>query len=308
MQDLDRDVDLDLYVTNDATVNQLWRNDGVLPFVEVGAMSGTAVNEDGLEQAGMGVDAADFDDDGFVDLFVTGFSHDWNTLYVNEGGMRFRDATFEAGLSDAWRYLGWGTKFFDFDHDGDLDLGIANGHVYPEVDDHPEIGTSYRQANQLLRNSGDGKFENVADPAWNAELNSRGLALIDYDGDGDLDVVLTHVDAPPSLLRNDVGPRANWISIRLEGVDSNRNGIGARLELKLADRTLTRIVNPYGSYRSQSTSAVHFGLGEAGYIDKLTVQWPSMRTYAYEDLQANRFYTIRERSGIVGMSEPSESP
>ena len=304
--DLDRDQDLDLYVANDSVVNQLWRNDGKMPLVEIGAISGTATNENAEEQAGMGADAADYDDDGFIDLFVTNFALDWNTLYISEGGMRFRDGTFEAGLSDSWKYMGWGTKFFDFDHDGRLDLGIANGHIYPQVDEHPGIGSSYRQPNQLLHNIGNGKFEPVADAAWNEERNSRGLALIDYDNDGDLDVVLTHIDAPPSLLRNDVGNQRNWISIRLEGTTSNRDGIGARLELEIGGRTLTRIVNPYGSFQSQSTSAVHFGLGDAEYIDKLTIYWPSLRTFEYKDLQANRFYTIRERSGIAGIREPSK--
>jgi len=157
----------------------------------------------------------------------------------------------------------------------------------------------------LLRNTGNGRFEAVADDAWSEERNSRGLALIDYDLDGDVDVVVTHIDAPPSLLRNDVGNRANWVSIRLEGTDSNRDGIGARIELTIGDRTLTRIVNPYGSFQSQSTTAVHFGLGEAEYIDRLTVYWPSIRTYEYKDLQANRFYTIRERAGVAAVREPS---
>ncbi len=303
--DLDRDRDLDLYVANDSMVNHFWRNDGKMPLREIGAPSGSATNEKAEEQAGRGVDAADYDDDGFIDLFVTNFSLDWNTLYAGEGGMRFRDSTFEAGLSNSWKYMGWGTKFFDYDHDGHLDIGIANGHVYPQVDEQPQINSSYRQPNQLLRNVGDGTFESVADAAWNEECNSRGLALIDYDTDGDLDVLLTHIDAPPSLLRNDLGNRRNWVSIRLEGTVSNRDGIGARIELETGDRTLTRIVNPYGSFQSQSTAAVHFGLGEARYIDKLTVLWPSMRTYEYKDLQTNRFYTIREGSGIVTVVEPS---
>ena len=305
MQDLDRDQDLDMYVANDLVVNQLWRNDGLLPLVEVGAMSGTATNENAAEQAGMGVDAADYDDDGFIDLFVTNFSHDWNTLYIGEGGMRFRDGTFEAGLSDSWNVMGWGAKFLDFDHDGRLDLGIANGHIYPAVDEHPQIGSTYRQPNQLLRNTGDGKFEPVADAAWNNQNSSRGLALIDYDMDGDQDVVITHVDAPPSLLRNDGGNEGNWISIHLEGTESNRDGIGARLEFEIGDRTLIRLVNPYGSFQSQSGIAVHAGIGDADYVDKLTVHWPSVRSFNYEDLQANRFYTIREQSGITNIREPA---
>jgi hypothetical protein len=304
--DLDRDQDVDLFMANDSVVNHLWRNDGTMPLQEIGGASGSATNEKAEEQATRGVDAADYDGDGFVDLFVTNFSLEWNTLYASEGGMRFREATFEAGLSNSWRFMGWGTKFFDYDHDGRLDLGIANGHVYPQVDERAAIGSSYRQPNQLLRNIGDGRFEPVADAAWGAEQSSRGLALIDYDIDGDLDILLTHVDAAPSLLRNDAANQGNWLSVRLEGVSSNRDGIGARIEIEIGEQTLTRIVNPYGSFQSQSTSAVHFGLGDAEYIDRLRVSWPSNRAYEYKDLQVNRFYTIRERSGIVGVTEPVE--
>jgi len=304
--DLDRDFDVDLFMSNDSVVNHLWRNDGTMPLHEIGGPSGIATNEKVEEQGTRGVDAADYNDDGFVDLFATNFSLEWNTLYANEGGMRFREATFEAGLSNSWKFMGWGTKFFDYDHDGRLDLGIANGHVYPQVDERPMIGSSYRQPNQLLRNIGDGAFEPVADAAWSVEQSSRGLALIDYDVDGDLDVLLTHVDAAPSLLRNDAGSQGKWLSLRLEGTQSNRDGIGARIEIEIGERTLTRILNPYGSFQSQSTSAVHFGLGDAEYIDRLSVSWPSNRTYEYKDLQTNRFYTIREGSGIVAVSEPRE--
>ena len=255
----------------------------------------------------MGVDAADYNDDGLIDLFVTNFSHDWDTLYINEGGMRFRDGTFEAGLSGSWDMMGWGTKFFDFDHDGRLDLGIANGHIYPQIDDHPQIGSRLRQPNRLLRNLGDGRFESVADAAWNEPKISRGLALLDYDLDGDVDVVVTHIDAPPSLLRNDGGNARSWISIRVEGVQSNRDAAGARLEIEVEGKTLSRWVNPYGSFQSQSSAAVHFGLGDAQFVDRLTIDWPSDRTVEYVDLQCNRFYTIREDSGIVDVHDPAES-
>jgi len=306
-QDLDLDEDIDLYVANDSVVNQLWRNGMKLPFTEIGALSGTATNENATEQAGMGVDAADFNGDGLIDLFVTNFSHDFDTLYVNEGGMRFRDATFEARLNDSWDAMGWGTKFFDYDHDGRLDLGIANGHIYPQVDQHPEIGSTLQQPNRLLRNTGDGGFEAVADAAWGEPAISRGLALIDYDRDGDLDVVLTHIDAPPSLLRNEGGNIGNWIMVRLIGINSNRDGTGARLQVEAGGETLTRLANPYGSYQSQSTSWIHFGLGDAQFVDRMHINWPLGRQLEYIDLQANRFYTIREDTGITEVLEPMES-
>lgn len=305
--DLDRDKDLDLYVANDSVVNQMWRNDGRMPFVEIGAQSGTATNENADAQAGRGVDAADYDGDGLVDLFVTNLSHNWNTLYVNEGGMRFRDATFEARLAGSWNSAGWGAKFFDFDHDGWLDLGIANGHVYPQVDAHAQTATTLRQPDRLLRNSADGRFEPIDDAAWSQARISRGLALLDYDLDGDVDVVITHLDAPASLLRNDGGNARNWISVRLVGVRSSRDAVGARLEIEIPGRTLTRLVNPYGSFQSQSSAAVHFGLGHAEFIDRLTIVWPSRRTQEFTDLRANRFYTIREDSGIASVIDPAES-
>jgi hypothetical protein len=306
-QDLDLDADVDLYVANDSVVNQLWRNDMTLPFVEVGAATATATNENATEFAGLGVDAGDFNGDGLIDLFVTNVSHSFDTLYVNEGGMRFREGTFEAGLNSSWAAMGWGTKFFDYDHDGLLDIGIANGHVYPQIDSRPEIGSSLRQPNRLLRNTGEQRFEEVADAAWGEPGISRGLALIDYDRDGDLDVAMTHIDGPPSLLRNEGGNMRNWISVRLIGVNSNRDGTGARLQVETGGMTLTRLANPFGSFQSQSSAWIHFGLGEAQFVDRLHIEWPRGRQLEYPDLQANRFYTIREDTGITEVVEPMES-
>jgi len=308
MSDVDGDGDLDIYVANDSTSNFLWRNEGDLRFENVALLAGVATNEDAKEQAGMGVDAADYDDDGRTDLFVTNFSHDWNTLYRNQGNGLFLDASFTAGLRDSYLPLAWGTRFFDFDNDGWLDLFVANGHIYPNVDDHPELKLGYRQENLLYRNGGDGTLANVvklAGPGMAIVDGTRGAATTDIDRDGDLDLVLTNVDARPNLLRNDGGNRAGWLSVLLAGTDSPRDAVGATLELTAGGRVQHRQVNPFGSYQSQSSYAVHFGLGEATTVERLTIRWPSGHVETLDDLPARRFLTVTEGRGVTDEREPS---
>ncbi len=299
--DLDNDGAPDIYVANDSTSNFLWHNDGKGHFKEVAAAAGVATNEDAKEQAGMGTDAGDYDGDGDMDLFVTNFSHDWNTLYRNEGGLRFSDATFQAGFSDSYLFLAWGTKFLDFDNDGLLDLFVADGHIYPQVDQAPSLNTSYKQLNLLYRNRGDGTFENVtrrAGPGLAIVESSRGVAVADIDQDGDMDIAVSNEDAPPNLLRNDGGNSGHWLLVQLAGTRSNRHGIGARLTLESAGRKMLREVNPFGSYQSQSTYWVHFGLGQAASADKLTVAWPSGEIQQFRDIASNQRITIVEGKGI----------
>ena len=250
----------------------------------------------------MGVDAADFDDDGRIDLAVTNFSHDWNTVYRNDGNRTFVDHTFVGGFKDTFLPLGWGVKFLDYDNDGWLDLFMANGHIYPEVDTHPHLNTTYRQANLLYRNTGGGVFENVS-AAAGAGLGivegTRGVAATDFDGDGDVDLVLTGMDVPPTLLRNDGGNALSWVSVRLIGSRSNRDAVGARLTLEAGGRRRVRTVNPFGSYQSQSSYGVHFGLGDADRIDRLVVRWPSGLEEEYVDLATRRFHTLTEGEGVA---------
>jgi hypothetical protein len=307
MSDLDDDRDLDIYVANDSCPNYLWRNDGGWRFSEVAALAGVATNEDAKEQAGMGVDAGDVDGDGRLDLIVTNFSHDWTTLYRNTGDLSFVDNTFVAGLQDTYLPLSWGVKMFDYDNDGWLDLFIANGHIYPEVDDHPHLNTTYRQANLLFRNRGQGVFDNVSDsagPGLAIVEGSRGLAVTDFDRDGDLDVVLSRLDGPPAVLRNDGGNRRSWASISLIGTRSNRDGVGARLILESGGRRQVREVNPFGSYESQGSYAVHFGLGDAPGIDRIVVLWPSGLEEQFLDLAARLFLTLTEGEGVPVESTP----
>ena len=307
MSDLDQDGDLDIFVANDSVANYLWRNDGGLRFTELAHRAGVATNEDAKDQAGMGADAADYNGDGRTDLFVTNFSHDFNTLYRNEGDLVFTDATFEASLSDSFSPLVWGTKFFDYDNDGRLDLFVANGHVYPEVEEHPHLSTSFKQANTLYWNRGDGSFENrtaSAGPGLAIVESTRGAAVADLDRDGDLDLLLTNLDAPPSVLVNEGGNRSSWISLRLVGVRSNRDGVGARLELETNGMRQVREVNPYGSYLSQSSYEVHFGLDKAERVERLVVHWPSGETDELKDLPARTFLTITEGQGVTAESQP----
>jgi hypothetical protein len=317
MADLDDDADLDVFVANDSGPNRLWRNQGALRFEDIGLVSGTATSEDGVYQAGMGTDAADYDGDGRLDLMVTVFATEWNTLYRNRGeslfgpgSLSFDVTTFRAGLGDSWPMLSWGTKFFDYDNDGWLDLFVANGHIYPEVDRHPELGMGYRQANALYRNRGDGTFQNVS-PAAGSGLRivegTRGLAAGDLDRDGDLDLVLTNLDAAPSLLVNEGGNRRSWISIRLVGTRANRAGVGARLVLEAGGRRQLREVNPFGSFQSQGEGTVHFGLDNAGSVERLTIRWPGGSTEVVRHLPARRFITITEGQGVTAVEAPGGS-
>lgn len=303
--DFDDDGDLDLYVANDSRPNKLWRNDGGMRFTEVSAMSGVATNEDSREQAGMGTDVGDYNDDGRPDLVVTNFSHDWNTLYRNEGELFFVDATFESGLRDTYLSLGWGVRFFDYDNDGRLDLFMANGHIYQELDEQPQLNTSYRQSNLLYRNAGGARFSDrtlVSGPGLRIVQSSRGVAVFDYERDGDLDVLVTNIDAPANLLRNG-GTSDGWVSFLLRGTESNRDAIGARLWLETGGRRLPGEVDPFGSYQSQSSYAVHFGLGSNESIERLLLRWPSGREEEIVDLTARRFYTIEEGHGVTGVRE-----
>jgi hypothetical protein len=309
LSDLDDDGDLDIYVANDSLANDLWRNDGGLRFSEAAIGAGVASNEDAKEQAGMGTDAGDYDGDGRFDLAVTNFSHDWNTLYRNRGALQFVDDTFAAGLRDTFLGLGWGVKFLDANNDGLLDLFSVNGHIYPEVDEQPGLNTGYRQRNVLYLNRGEGRLIDVslrAGPALAAEGSSRGLAVADLNLDGALDLLITNIDDAPNLLINE-STGGNWLQVRLFGERSNRDGIGARLQLETDGRTLLREQNPFGSYLSQSSYLVHFGVGDATRVDRLTVTWPSGQVDRIEGVESNRTITVREGAGLEDADAPHES-
>jgi hypothetical protein len=259
---------LDLIVVNDSTPKQLYINKGNGTFEEVGYPSGIALNENGREQAGMGLAVGDYDNDGQLDFHITNFSDDSNVLYHNDGDATFTDVTFQAGLGEITiPFLGWGTSFFDYDNDGWQDLFIVNGHVYPAVDDH-QWGTTYAQQSLLFRNL-NGKFQHVGAPAGTAlayAWSSRGLAIGDLDGDGRLDIVINNLDSKPTVLRNVATSTGTWIGLRLAGDPTKktpRDAIGSIAFVTTAKvRQRADVVSGAG-FCSQNEMTLHFGLGSA---------------------------------------------
>ena len=230
--DLDDDGFQDVYVANDAWPNLAFRNLGDGRFTEVGDWTGLSLGDTGVPQSGMGVATGDIDRDGGEEIFVTNYSHQPNALYRSTGGGMFDDATALAGLSEvSFRLLGWGTTFFDVESDGDLDLYIANGHVYPQVDE-VDPTTSYKQRDQLFLNNGGGGFDEWRPPAASPlalETSSRGVARVDFDNDGDLDLLVNGLEAPSRLLRNDSERAGAWVGIRPRGTTAARDAAGARV-------------------------------------------------------------------------------
>ena len=299
--DLNDDGWPDIYVANDSVPNLLFQNRGNGTFTEMGLLSGAALSGDGRPQAGMGVDAGDVNGDGLPDLVVTNFSHDHNTLYENGPAGVFTDRSYATGIAaTAGPYLGWGVKLADMDNDGRLDLFIANGHVYPEVDRHG-LGTRYHQRKQLFVNEGR-RFRHASAEVGGGlllEKSSRGAAFGDYDSDGDIDVLVINMNDRPTLLRNDTARTAHWITLRLVGVKSNRDGLGARVRIEAGGKRQTAEVRGDGSYLSHSDTRAHFGLGAATRVDRIEIRWPSGLVETATGLAADRFYMAREGSGIA---------
>ena len=287
--DLDADGDPDLYVANDGHPNSLWRNDGG-HFVNKSLSAGTAYSGDGRAQAGMGVAVADFDNDLHIDIFVSNFTRDHNTLYRNTGRGFFADISGRAGLAGSSRpFMGWGTFFFDYDQDGWQDLFVANGHLLPAID-RAGGGLRYRQRNQLYRNLGNGRFREVSiDTSQSARQVSRGAAYGDYDEDGDLDILVCNLDAKPTLLRNDVPDKGHWIILALRSGDLE--AVGARVFVDTGDQRQIREVQTGSSYQSQSDTRLHFGLESAIAAD-IDIIWPGGQRQVFHAVPANHHYTI----------------
>jgi hypothetical protein len=296
--DMDDDGDPDLYVANDSDANYLYRNEGNAEFKEVGLWSGAAFDSNGAAQAGMGVAVGDATGDGLLDLFVTNFSEDFSTLYAAEGQAFFRDVSEASGVGVAtYGPLSWGTVLADLDSDGDQDLVVANGHIYPQVDRHPEFGMSYRQANLLLENEGAGRFVDAgprAGPGFAPRSSSRGLAAGDYDDDGDLDLLITHLDESPALLRNE-SPQGSWLSVVCEVAPGHGTAIGTRVIVELDGVRLVRDVASGGSFLSVHDPRLHFGLGSAERARRVEIRWPDGTTEVLEDVEANRFLHVRKQ-------------
>ena len=298
----------DLYVANDLVRNFLFVNNGDGTFEEVALRAGTSFGQDGKVEAGMGADFGDYDNDGDLDITVTNFQKEPNSLYRNEGNGFFANETFASGIGlISLPPLGFGTGFFDYDNDGLLDLFVANGHVLDNVELF-DRSTTYPQANQLLRNLGLGRYGKftfadvtaASGPGMQLVQPSRGSATGDYDNDGDLDLLVINLGETAVLLRNDGGNRDNWISIEAEGVASSRDGIGARVRVVSGNLAQTREVRGSRSYLSQSDLRVHFGLGERTLVDSILISWPAGGNDLVTGVRANQFLLVREGSGAAG--------
>ena len=292
--DYDNDGDQDIYVANDSTANHLFQNNGDKTFSEIALLVGVALSANGSEQAGMGVDFGDYDNNGLMDLAVTNFSDDYNALYRNEGDGLFLDVSYKAGLAEpTWAKLSWGIQFADLDLDGDLDIVIADGHVYPEVDRH-EFGLRYRQPNSAFLNDGGGSFLPVGlAPGISSAASSRGLAIGDINNDGALDILIANLDAAPTLLEGR-SSGGHWLMVDLVGTVSNRSAIGARVTVETTAGSQIREVRSGGSYQSQRDLRVHFGLGGVAEVDVLRVRWPNGTEQRMERVASNGIVLVKE--------------
>jgi hypothetical protein len=302
-EDFDNDGKPDLFVANVVGRNYLYHNLGDGKFAEVGEAWGIAYPVEGRAQSNMGVAIGDYDHNGWMDVFVTTFADEHSTLYHNTGKRMFLDVSGETGLAaPTTPYLGWGAFFADLDNDGWLDLFSANGHVYPEADRINDAASRFAQRVLLFRQATPGVFTEVAARSGLASVpvySSRGAAYADFDNDGDLDIVYTNLDAPPTLLENLSSSAQHWITIKTVGVRSNRDGIGARIKLTSGGLVQYASVRSGESYVSCNDPRVHFGLGRNNSVDQLQVRWPSGHIDNVDRPPADKIITVEEGRGIV---------
>jgi hypothetical protein len=301
--DIDNDSWPDLYVANDSGPNYLYRNGSGKEFTDISFESGTSYSRDGGEQGSMGVASGDLDNDGFLDLFVTNFDTEYNTLYKNLGSKGFLDITTESILALSSKpYVGWGAGFFDFDNDGLLDIFIANGHVYPQMELVQGPGQlGFRQHFLLHRNLGNGTFAEISKAAGLHAVplrSRRGAAFGDLNNDGAIDVVVTSLGDVPSVLLNTTKNANRRVVIRLVQQEPNAEAIGTRVTLRTKTRTLIREVEAGGSYLSQNDLRLHFGLGSEEEIENVEIRWTDGTTQKVSGLAADKLFTIVKSKGI----------
>ena len=300
--DSDNDGDLDIYVANDQDFNFLFQNRGDSTFEEIGLLSGVSCSDMGKAEAGMGVVFADYDNDGKLDITVSNFQNETNTLYHNQGDNFFIDTTITAGIAEyTHRYLGWGIGFLDYNNDGYKDIFVANGHTMDNIAE-VDRSTTTPQQNLLFRNLGNGQFVDVTaqmGEGFSLRKTSRAAAFGDYDNDGDIDILVTNWNQTIDLLRNESGNQNNWIQVKAIGTKSNRSAIGARIKVVAGEHTQYADVKSSGSYLAFSDLRVHFGLNDAENIDLLEIRWPSGTVDAATNLSVNQRFIAVEGEKIA---------
>jgi hypothetical protein len=294
--DFDRDGNTDIYVANDTVRNFLYRNNGDGTFTDVAYGAGVGFDPNGKPRAGMGTDCGDVDGNGFPDLFVTNFSEELDALFLNRGGGIFEEVSDRAGFGSSFLPLGFGTKMFDMDNDGDLDILVTNGHVIDNVKLY-QPNLAYAQKDLLYENLGGGRFRDVSGesgPAFQADRIGRGLAVADFDNDGNLDVVITNVGRRPVLLKNQGVHAGNWIMIRAKGKKSNSFGLGATVTIETSEGRQVREINNVASYLSSNDIRLHVGLGSAKIVQRIEIRWPSGTRQVLKDVPVNQILVVEE--------------
>lgn len=305
--DFDNDGKLDLFVTNDGQANYLYQGDGKGKFEDVALTSGVAANEDGFEQANMGVAFGDYLHSGRMSLVLSHFDIEYAALYRNQGAMNFADESILSGIARGTQgYVGWGDAFVDFSNDGWQDFFLVNGHVYPQVDSVARA-TRYLEPKLLFLNQHNGTFRNISalvGPALQTEQVSRGLAVGDLFNDGRMEAVVENLVGEPMILRPEGGPPNHWISFQLQGTKGNRLALNARVRATSGDLTQLGEVISGGSYLSQHDLRIHFGLGNHASVDRAEVLWSDGKKELLTNLAADRFYVVREGEGVVSTKAP----
>ena len=304
--DFDNDGKLDLFVTNDGQPNYLYQGDGKGKFEDVALISGVAENEDGAEQANMGVAVGDYLHTGRMSLLISHFDVEYAALYRNQGSMNFADESIASGIARGTQgYVGWGAAFADLSNSGWPDFFLVNGHVYPQVDTVPRA-TRYLEPKLLFLNQHDGTFRNVSTqvgPALQVEQVSRGAAIGDLFNDGRLEIVVENLVGKPMILRPEGGPSNHWISFQLEGVKCNKLALNGRVRAVAGDMVQLGEVLSSGSYLSQHDLRIHFGLGEHQRVDRAEILWPDGSKDVLSNLAADKFYVVRQGEGVVSAKD-----
>ena len=296
--DYDNDGYPDIFVANDTTADMLYRNNGDGTFMDVALFVGVALGAKGIPMGGMGTSFGDYDNDGWLDIAVTNLQDDPNSLYHGEGDGTFADASYASRLGGvSLPYVGWGVDFVDLDNDGFTDLFVGNGNIYDNAEMF-DPGYTYPQRNHLFRNQGDGTLSEISSqcgPGLSLNKVSRGVAFVDYDNDGDIDILVTNSNQTPDLLRNESSNQNNWLNLRLVGTASNRDAIGARVKIFAPGlEPQLREVKSGSSYLCQSDMRLHFGLGKASIVTRIEIRWPSGLDDTFEGIAPNQFLEVRE--------------